>query len=129
MRFTPETLNGSAAFRRLNGLDKVTEAKGPGVKLEADLHDSILDHCRAKGWPVVHSRMDRPATCGVGTPDFAIAMPGGVTLWIEAKAAKGKQTPAQLAWMAALRRVGHRFVLARSMGDVLEAIASALHGQ
>jgi hypothetical protein len=86
---------------------------------EADLHDAILDFCRIKGWPVVHSRMDVPATCGVGTPDFVIAVPSGRTLWIEAKASGGKLRPEQSAWLASLRFVGHTAEVVRSMEEFI----------
>ena len=88
-----------------------------GVDREADLHEDILEECRKNEWPVVHSRMDRPQTAAVGTPDFVIAMPGGETLWVEAKSAKGKLTMEQLAWMAALRKVGHRSGVVRSIEE------------
>ena len=87
---------------------------------EGDLHNSILGYCKSMGWPVVHSRMDVPATCEVGTPDFVIAMPGPTTLWIEAKARQEKPKPKQLAWLAALRKVGHRAEVVRSMAEFLK---------
>ena len=74
---------------------------------EHHLHELILDYCRRKGWRVVHSRMDRPSTSQVGTPDFVVATPGGKTIWVEAKTAKGKLTLEQNAWLAALRALGH----------------------
>jgi hypothetical protein len=67
--------------------------------------------------------MDVPQTAGVGTPDFVIAMPGTSTLWIEAKTAKGKLTPAQSAWLAALRKCGHRAEVVRSMAEFLKITA------
>ena len=94
-----------------------------GCDREKDLHDAILAHCRAMGWPVVHSRMDVPQTAGVGTPDFVIAMPGPVTLWIEAKSSTGKVQPHQAAWRAALRKVGHRAEVVRSMAEFLKIAA------
>lgn len=92
------------------------------VERERDLHDAILTYCSAKGWPIVHSRMDVPATCGVGTPDFAIAAPGGRTLWIECKARDCKLRPEQAAWMAALVRFGHIASVVRSMEEFLALV-------
>ena len=89
---------------------------------ESCLHDGILAYCRQRGWPVVHSRMDVPATCGVGTPDFVIALPGGRTIWIEVKSAKGKLRPEQNAWLASLRRVDHIAEVVRSMEDFVSII-------
>lgn len=95
------------------------------VLREADLHDAILAFCRDMVWPCHHSRMDRPATCGVGTPDFAIAIPGGVTVWVEAKAKGGKLRPEQAAWLAGLRRVGHVAEVVRSMEEFRAVIEKA----
>lgn len=94
-----------------------TPTPSDAVDREADLHAAILDHCRAKGWPVVHSRMDAPTSCGVGTPDFVVAIPGGRTLWVEAKAKTGKLRPEQEAWLALLRHHGHRCGVVRSFSE------------
>lgn len=95
------------------------------VLREAELHEEIQAYCRDMVWPCHHSRMDRPATCGVGTPDFAIAIPGGVTVWIEAKAKVGKLRPEQAAWLAGLRRVGHVAEVVRSMEEFRAVIEKA----
>lgn len=97
--------------------------KANAMQREADLHEAIRDYCRARGWRCVHSRMDRPSTCEVGTPDFAIVMPGGVTLWVEAKARTGKPTGEQLAWLAAIHRLGHVCGVVRNMEE-FEALVS-----
>ena len=68
--------------------------RGTPATNEGQLHDEILAWCRAKGFPVVHSRMDRPSTSGIGTPDFVVALPKGQTVWVEAKTAKGKRVNA-----------------------------------
>jgi hypothetical protein len=115
--------DGSYAHPRALGRIVSSPVAAGGCDREKDLHDAILAHCRAMGWPVVHSRMDVPQTAGIGTPDFVIAMPGTTTLWVEAKTAKGKLTPAQSAWIAALRKVGHRAEVVRSMAEFLRVAA------
>lgn len=92
------------------------------AKSESDLHNEILTFCRARGWPVVHSRMDVPQTAGVGTPDFVIALPGGRTLWIEAKARGGKLRLEQRAWIAALHVVGHQARVVWSFSEFLDLV-------
>lgn len=82
---------------------KTTQA----AQKESELHEEILAYCRSKGWRAIHSRMDRPSTSGVGSPDFVVALPCGQTVWVEAKTAKGKLTLEQNAWLAALRALGH----------------------
>jgi hypothetical protein len=64
--------------------------------------------------------MDVPQTAGIGTPDFVVALPGGRTVWVECKTAKGKLTQPQAAWIAALNKVGHRAVVVRSMAEFLK---------
>ena len=92
---------------------------------EADLHDEIIALCRRRGWYYVHSRMDRRSTIGVGTPDFAIALPGGKMVWLECKRRGGKATPAQLAAIAQLRRLGHTAFVVDNLEDVLALCLTA----
>lgn len=113
--------DGSYAHPKMVG-KLVSTPVANAVAMESDLHDAILAHCRAMQWPVVHSRMDVPQTAGVGTPDFVVAMPGGRTVWVEAKSAKGKLSPEQRAWMAALVRVGHTAHVVRSMQEFMEVV-------
>lgn len=104
-------------------MDNTQCTVGRSSESERTLHARILDHCRFFGWPVVHSRMDRPATSGVGTPDFVIAMHDGRTLWIEAKTATGKLTTEQAAWLAALRKNGHSAHVVRSLRQLKDIIS------
>ena len=94
--------------------------KIPSVLREAELHEAILNYCRSKGWRCVHSRMDRPSTSQTGTPDFVVALPCGQTVWVEAKTAKGKLTLEQNAWLAALRALGHKAGVVRSIQEFIE---------
>jgi len=92
---------------------------------ESDLHDQILDECKRRGWYVVHSRMDKATTCGVGTPDFVIAMENGKTLWVEAKSRQGKARPEQFAVAAWLTKLGHTWAIVRSMKDFTRVLSFA----
>lgn len=94
------------------------------VDVEGELHKQILDYCRPKRWPCVHSRMDVPQTADIGTPDFVIAMPSGRSVWVEAKAKAGKLSTAQLAWQAMLKAVGHEAYVVRSFREFLEIVES-----
>lgn len=91
---------------------------------ESKLHDEIIQYCRANGFYYVHSRMDRKSTNGVGTADFIIALPNGVTAWIECKAKNRKQSTEQLAAEAWLKKLGHNYHLVRSLSEFLEAVGS-----
>lgn len=113
-----EYLSFLSRSRRVNGLAKTT---GELVDVESNLHDEILAYCRQHHCYVVHSRMDRATTNAVGVPDFIVALPGGRTIWIEAKSKKGKLTPAQNGVRIALNSLGHRWACVRNFGEFLEA--------
>lgn len=108
---------------RVAGRDAASVASlAEAVAEEGQLHDDILAECNRLRWYVVHSRRDRPATNGVGTPDFIIAtdiIKGGVavTLWIEAKSKTGKPSPAQRDAGHWLSMNGHHHAYVRSMDD------------
>jgi hypothetical protein len=46
----------------------------------------------------------------------------GVPLWIEVKAEKGKQSPAQKSFRDQVEEYGHHYLLARSLDDVQTAV-------
>lgn len=102
-------------------------SKHKPVDREGKLHEQILEYCQRKGWPRVHARMDVPATSEIGTPDFVIAMPGPRTLWVECKAGKNKPSPAQLAWLAMLKAVGHEAYVIHSFEEFLEIVDNEGH--
>lgn len=102
-----------------------TGTASKAVEIEAELHAEILEFCKVRGWRAHHSRMDSPSTCGVGTPDFAIAMPNGVTVWVEAKARTNKLTTEQHAWLAALNILGHVTGVVRNMDEFKAVIEKA----
>lgn len=79
----------------------------PQTDSESDLHDHVIEWCRAHALYVVHSRMDRRTTQARGVPDFIIAFPHGVTLWLELKRLKQKPTPEQSGSLMALGVLGH----------------------
>jgi hypothetical protein len=96
---------------------------------EADIHRRILAYCRGLGWVVHHSRMDVPATCGVGSPDFVVALPGDRTLWVEVKTAKGKVRPEQAAWIRRLQNLGHKAGVVRSLQEFVEMAKEVMNEQ
>ena len=53
-----------------------------------------------------------------GIPDLEVALPVGVTVRIEVKAADGKVSPAQKAVMERLGQLGHPTFVARCVDDV-----------
>ena len=79
----------------------------PHSDVESDLHDRVYEWCRSHALYAVHSRMDRRTTQAKGVPDYLIAFPHGVTLWLELKRPKGKATPEQSGALLALNVLGH----------------------
>lgn len=121
--------------RRRKSSERLEELEG--CERESLLHEQIMAECRRRGWLVIHSRMDKRTTTGVGTPDFVIAgeetFLGGVkkpVVWfIEAKSRKGKLRPEQAAMIAQAARFGHTIHVVRSFEDFLTTIEakSPLH--
>lgn len=79
-----------------------------GVAMESDLHDAIIQECKARGWLYFHSRMDKRTGRTEGEPDFCILTHGGRVLFVEAKAKKGKLSDAQLRVKAFAHLLGHK---------------------
>jgi hypothetical protein len=123
MKTLSDIIGGSPEFLRLNPhLFSPSPAAGKSTERERDLHDQILDACTQRRWYVVHSRMDRPTTTALGVPDFVIAMDGGRVLWVECKTRTGKLTSEQEAVKARLERLGHAYVVVRSLREFMEAV-------
>jgi len=87
--------------------------------LESVLHEKILEYANSRGWAVVHSRMDRRATVGIGTPDFILGANGGITYWIECKRKGSKPTTEQLGRILMLKLLGHRAEIVYSFEEFL----------
>ena len=54
-----------------------------------------------------------------GVPDLVVLLPGSLVLWVEVKTPKGKRSPAQERMAVRLEQLGHYYVLARNVGDVM----------
>lgn len=104
---------------------------------EGRLVKSILEVCRLSG--AVAYRLNsgvamlpgrggvpRPVTFGFrGCPDIVVFLPDGSgrTLWVEAKSARGRLSPAQVAFRDLCRSLNVPWVLARSIDDVLPFVS------
>lgn len=97
-----------------------------GCSDESKLHEQIIEACKQRGFYYVHSRMDRRTTTALGVVDFIVALDGGRTLWVEAKAGKRKPTREQAGTLLWLEQLGHKAVVCRSLTDFLNAVDSSL---
>lgn len=108
---------------RLAGGRKLVATKvDNGCERERDLHEQTVQELRNRRVYFVHSRMDKPATNGVGTPDFIVAMPNGKTLWLELKTATGKLSEEQQVAKHMLENSGHEHHVVRSYKQLLEIL-------
>jgi hypothetical protein len=80
------------------------------VVSEKDLQRAIIDLAHLLGWRVAHFRPSQTgarwvtavSADGVGFPDLVLARKGHVVI-AELKASKGRISPAQAEWLAALQ--------------------------
>lgn len=84
-------------------------------KPEEHIQDDIEAACKRRGWLVIRSRMDRPTTNQIGTPDLIVASDGGRTLWIECKRPGRKCTTEQLGVGMWLKKLCHHWVVIESL--------------
>jgi hypothetical protein len=112
--------------------------KAGGCAREADLHLQILDECRKRGWIALHGSMASPTRRNEGEPDFVIL--GGTVrvcasltgelyedmrsfvLFVEAKTRLGKLSPAQQAFHAHAKKLGHVVHVVRSFQEFLNLL-------
>jgi len=105
---------------------------------ETDIQRAILDYLAARH--MLAFRMNTGAMVSeykgkkrfmrFGTPGMADVLTFGryhfmdvsMPIWIEVKAEKGKQSELQKSFQKQVEREGHRYILAWSVDDVIEAL-------
>src|SRR5213079_131545 len=85
-----DRLNRFAGRGQNAGALALAAAESYAVRRERGLHDEIILECNRRGWLTIHSRMDRPSTVQVGSPDFVIIADNRRTFLVEAKSRSGK---------------------------------------
>ena len=91
----------------------------PGIDTdrESDLHNSIIDYCREKGWQYLHGSMAHKTRRVYGEPDFIILAHGSQLRMVECKSKNGKLSQDQQAFIAHARKNGHVVYVVRSMEE------------
>jgi len=84
---------------------------------ESVLHAEILRECDVRGWLAFHGDMTRRTGRTLGEPDFIIAAPGGLTLYVECKTSTGQLSEDQTRIQTRLRSLYHRHHIIRSIGE------------
>lgn len=97
------------------------ESQG-GVDKESGIHAQILDECKRRGWIAFHGSMARKTFRTPGEPDFILFADRGRVFAIEAKTARGKLSPEQLAIKAWSEKLGHTVHVVRSFAEFLEIV-------
>ncbi len=120
----PNLANVSESIRRLNpDLYGAPAGSCPQpMKSEADLHNAIMDECRARGWIFLHGSMAERTHRTAGEPDFIILASGGRTFFVECKSATGKLSPDQQAMRSHAAKLGHTIHIIRSTEEFLKAV-------
>lgn len=83
------------------------------------IHDKIIEYCE-KQWPkwmYIRHRTDKKSGIQQGAPDFVIALPNGMTLWLECKAKGKKLTNHQLGWKVMLDQLQQKYALVHSFEE------------
>lgn len=93
------------------------EAKPGPAGREKHLHDQIQTDCNRRGWVTFHGATHKRAWRTKGEPDFSIAIPGGITLWVECKTRDGTLSPEQIDVEAKLRALDHRHFVVRDLAE------------
>lgn len=107
---------------RLSKCCATREKPADATQDESDLQGQIISHCRAKGWYVAYSRMDRKTRVPKGMPDLIIFRGQGTVLVVECKSKTGKLRPEQLGVKIQLESLGHTVHLIRSFSEFLGVI-------
>jgi len=84
-------------------------------KVRATIREALIK----AGWFVFHVKQKGPG-CYKGISDY-IACRRGRTVFVEAKALSGKQSPDQVAFMDNVRGQGGEYIVARGLLDLRKA--------
>lgn len=103
----------------------VVMRKGRGAP-EKRLQWEIRRALETLGFDVTSTSQPQRAMMTAGIPDLYARHPRWkLRLWIEVKTPRGRVRPAQAAWIEAERAAGGHAIVARSLGDVLDALRAA----
>ena len=82
---------------------------------ETDIQNQIRDYLRMKGWFVIRHQQSMGSLKGLS--DLS-ALKNGITIYIEVKTSKGKQSEYQKQFQQEIESHGGVYILARGIDDV-----------
>ena len=94
-----------------------------GAAREAKLRADVIRYCRERGWLVFSGTTASATGRTVGEPDLCICAELGLTYFVELKSVTGKLRPEQAAVGAWLKKLGHKWLLIRSLEEFVRATA------
>lgn len=106
---------------------RVQPQPAPEPDKEYQLHQDIMEYCDAQWprWKYIHSRFGVKTRNEPGVPDFIIALPRRLTIYVEAKRPGEKLTPAQRDYFAELSKLDQLFFIVHNMQEFLDTITYA----
>lgn len=124
-RWTEEQLQENEAFRRSwQPESSFSEEDIPDQGPESILAGKIVKHCKEHGWPCQCFRQSKKAKGFLvpGLPDCIIALPQGVTLWLELKSETKDLRGNQKDMAQQLLYLGHKWYKLKSFKRYLEIV-------
>lgn len=95
-----------------------------GCEKESELHQQIVEICRARGYLAFHGSMAHQTFRTEGEPDFQICLPNGRFLMVECKTRTGKLSIAQQSIHAWAARLNHKIHTVRSYEEFLNLLTT-----
>lgn len=108
------------------------------AKPEARLQRAIVDLLAVyekQGWLAYYAVPNKPRSkvqgglekrmgSRKGMTDLVVLLTGGASVYLELKAPKGKLKPHQIEWRDRLTRLGFKWVLVKSVDDLMAAVSA-----
>lgn len=121
MRFTQQQAD---AVNAKNRPKRAQDCAGDAFKgKEEELCQMIISHLKSKRWYFTRNMPGRRSTATVGTTDFVVAAPNGVTYWLEIKKKGNKLSEAQNITKHVLLALNHKWGVVYSFSQFLEIIS------
>lgn len=94
-------------------------SKQPGKVSESAILAQIRQYLRLTGWYVIRHQQGLGSHQGLSD---LTAVRDGETIYVEVKAPNGRQSEGQVAFQRQIEAHGARYILARSLDDVIAAV-------
>ena len=93
------------------------------LRAVADSFVFAIPNAGMRSFPVASRMKAEGMTAGVA--DLCVMLSGGRVIWLELKTAKGRLSDTQHGFRAVCDRLGHPYILARSLDEAVDGLAAA----